>query len=203
MCRSMVDIQSAIAKIRWGIKKEDRRKKPQGKNIMSASATQGSHKKTENCQTLRLTGCEKVARWSLHLMYHRRHHQADLQLHQNNNSSLLGVYKGCTAHRLQAGLRLGINLSKWVGWGTCGDVSGLGLKVWVHCHSVASSSVLLHIIISLSVMLQLVKLLLLTRSEVHGVILLHEIFEEKESCGTEVHIPPMGPQTGTATHNQA
>jgi len=43
MCRSMVDIQSAAAEIRRG-KKEDRRKKPQGKNIMSASATQGGHK---------------------------------------------------------------------------------------------------------------------------------------------------------------
>jgi len=30
----MVDIQSATAEIRRGIKKEDRRKKPQGKNIM-------------------------------------------------------------------------------------------------------------------------------------------------------------------------
>ena len=46
MCRSMVDIQSATAEIRRGIKKiEDRRKKPQGKNIMSASATQGGHDK--------------------------------------------------------------------------------------------------------------------------------------------------------------
>jgi len=43
MCKSMVDIQSATAEIRRGIKKEDRRKKPQGKNIMSASATQGGH----------------------------------------------------------------------------------------------------------------------------------------------------------------
>jgi len=38
----MVDIQSAAAEIRLRIKKEDR-KKPQGKNIMSASATQGGH----------------------------------------------------------------------------------------------------------------------------------------------------------------
>ena len=45
MCGSMVDIQSAVAEIRRGIKKmiEDR-KKSQGKNIMSASATQGGHK---------------------------------------------------------------------------------------------------------------------------------------------------------------
>ena len=46
MCGSMVDIQSAAAEIRRGIKKiEEDRKKPQGKNIMSASATQGGHNK--------------------------------------------------------------------------------------------------------------------------------------------------------------
>jgi len=46
----MVDIQSAAAEIKRGIKKrkiEDRRKKPQGKNTMSASATQGGHNKTQ------------------------------------------------------------------------------------------------------------------------------------------------------------
>ena len=40
----MVDIQCAAAEIRQGKKEEDR-KKPQGKNIMSASATQGGHNK--------------------------------------------------------------------------------------------------------------------------------------------------------------
>jgi len=35
--------QAAMAKIRRGKKIERRRKKPQGKNIMSASATQGGH----------------------------------------------------------------------------------------------------------------------------------------------------------------
>jgi len=46
MCGSMVDIQSAAAEIRRGIKKDiEDRKKPQGKNIMSASATQGGHNK--------------------------------------------------------------------------------------------------------------------------------------------------------------
>jgi len=43
----MVDIQSVAAEIRRGIKKRKKiedRKKPQGKNIMSASATQGGHK---------------------------------------------------------------------------------------------------------------------------------------------------------------
>ena len=44
MCRSMADIHSATAEIRRGKKKEERKKKkPQGKNIMSASATQGGH----------------------------------------------------------------------------------------------------------------------------------------------------------------
>jgi len=38
----MVDIQCAAAEIRRGKKIEDR-KKPQGTNIMSASATQGGH----------------------------------------------------------------------------------------------------------------------------------------------------------------
>jgi len=38
----MVDIQSAAAEIRRKKKIEDR-KKPQGKNIMSASATHGGH----------------------------------------------------------------------------------------------------------------------------------------------------------------
>jgi len=42
MCGSMVDIQSATAEIRQG-KKEERKKKPQDDNIMSASATQGGH----------------------------------------------------------------------------------------------------------------------------------------------------------------
>jgi len=44
----MVDILSQTAEIRRGKKEEEeeeRRKKPQGKNIMSASATQGGHKK--------------------------------------------------------------------------------------------------------------------------------------------------------------
>jgi len=42
----MVDIHSASAEIRRGIKKDRKiedRKKSQGKNIMSASATQGGH----------------------------------------------------------------------------------------------------------------------------------------------------------------
>ena len=43
MCASMVDIKSAAAEIRRRIKKKIDRKKSQGKNIMSASATQGGH----------------------------------------------------------------------------------------------------------------------------------------------------------------
>jgi len=46
MCGTMVNIQSAASEIRRGIKKKiEDRKKPQGKNIMSASAMQGSHNK--------------------------------------------------------------------------------------------------------------------------------------------------------------
>jgi len=44
MCASMADIQFAMAEIRRG-KKERKQTKPQGKNIMSASATQGGDKK--------------------------------------------------------------------------------------------------------------------------------------------------------------
>jgi len=43
MCGRMVEIQSAMVEIRSGKKEEEERKKPQGKNIMSASATQGGH----------------------------------------------------------------------------------------------------------------------------------------------------------------
>jgi len=49
----MVDIQSAAAEIRRGIKKD--RKKLQGKNIMSASATQGGHKEDENIMICPIT----------------------------------------------------------------------------------------------------------------------------------------------------
>jgi len=49
----MVDIQSVTAEIRRGKEEERRRrKKPQDKNIMSASATQGGHKK--QCSKLML-----------------------------------------------------------------------------------------------------------------------------------------------------
>jgi len=44
MFGSMVGMQSEAAEIRRGIKKIER-KKSQGKNIMSASATQGGHNK--------------------------------------------------------------------------------------------------------------------------------------------------------------
>ena len=45
MCGSMVDIQCVTAEIRRGKKrrKTERKKKPQNKNIMSASAMQGDH----------------------------------------------------------------------------------------------------------------------------------------------------------------
>jgi len=43
MCRRMVDIHSETAEIRRGKKKKEEDRKPQGKNIMSAVATQGGH----------------------------------------------------------------------------------------------------------------------------------------------------------------
>jgi len=46
----MIDIQSAAAEIRRGKKKKKDIKKPQGKNIMSASATQGGHNDQTNYQ---------------------------------------------------------------------------------------------------------------------------------------------------------
>jgi len=49
----MVDIQSAAAEIKRGIKKD--RKKSQGKNIMSASATQGGHKQGKNIMVCPIT----------------------------------------------------------------------------------------------------------------------------------------------------
>jgi len=53
MCGSIVDIHSATAEIKR--EKKKKKKKPQGKNMMSASATQGSHKKLNltqiNCNT--------------------------------------------------------------------------------------------------------------------------------------------------------
>jgi len=41
----MADIQSVVAEIRRGKKEEDRRKKPQGKNITVCPITQGDHNK--------------------------------------------------------------------------------------------------------------------------------------------------------------
>jgi len=43
MCGSMVDIQSATADLRRGIKKDRRRRNHKDENIMAASTTQGGH----------------------------------------------------------------------------------------------------------------------------------------------------------------
>ena len=61
MCGSVVDIQSATAEIRRGIKK-DRKKKPQLKNIMSASATQGGRNKNAKMYRTREPRCRVVYR---------------------------------------------------------------------------------------------------------------------------------------------
>ena len=44
MCESMVDIQCAAAEIRRGKKEDKKKKNLHGKNITSASATEGGHK---------------------------------------------------------------------------------------------------------------------------------------------------------------
>ena len=54
MCASMADIQSATAEIGWG--QEKRKKKPQGKNIMSTSATQNGHNNCGYKQTNQFNG---------------------------------------------------------------------------------------------------------------------------------------------------
>jgi len=46
MCGSMADVQFATAEIIGEEKKIDRKKKPQGKNIMSLSATQRGRNNT-------------------------------------------------------------------------------------------------------------------------------------------------------------
>jgi len=57
MCASMTDIQSAMADIRRG--KKDRKKKPQGKNIISASATHGGHNKYSTISIIFGTDCRQ------------------------------------------------------------------------------------------------------------------------------------------------
>jgi len=58
MCGSMVDILSPTAEIRQGNKKEERQKKRQDENIMSASATQRGHNQSSVINTdSRITGC--------------------------------------------------------------------------------------------------------------------------------------------------
>ena len=64
----MVDIQPAAAEIRRGKKGKIDRKKPQGKNIMSASATQGGHNQpatARNWATISSTPSHRDNRFSV------------------------------------------------------------------------------------------------------------------------------------------
>jgi len=55
MCTSMADIQSATAEIRRGKKERKKeRRNHKAKNIMSASATQGGHKKHQATESTHL-----------------------------------------------------------------------------------------------------------------------------------------------------
>ena len=62
MCGSMVDIQSATAEISRGKKKKNREKKPQDKNIMSASAMQGGHNYNDNRYSVTIQLNVRIAR---------------------------------------------------------------------------------------------------------------------------------------------
>jgi len=55
----MVDIQSATAEIRQGIKKERRSKKPQGKNIIACPIPQGGIK-SQRLGKMGMTGHEET-----------------------------------------------------------------------------------------------------------------------------------------------
>jgi len=70
MCRSMVDVQSAAAKIKRGKKKD--RKKPQGQNIMSACARQGGHKQDKNIMSASATqgGHKEIEEIKQRLVYY-------------------------------------------------------------------------------------------------------------------------------------
>jgi len=62
MCGSMIDIQSAMAEIRRGNKnRRTETEETTGKNMMSASATQGGHKKAAS--PLHVHGRTVFARW--------------------------------------------------------------------------------------------------------------------------------------------
>jgi len=63
MCASMADIQSATAEIRRG--KKDRKKKPQAKNIIFTSATQGGHNKYSTISIIFGTDCRERGLWDL------------------------------------------------------------------------------------------------------------------------------------------
>jgi len=67
MCRSMIDIQSATAGIRRGKKKD--RKKPRGKNIMSASATQSGHNNFKNMDQYQYFLVYKICKESIFSVY--------------------------------------------------------------------------------------------------------------------------------------
>jgi len=83
----MVDIQSAAAEIRQGIKKGRQiEERNHGKNIMSAPATQGDHNNVK----------QHGAPWQIHLKIRLlastrhpcRHHQCNLPMWENMTSSI-------------------------------------------------------------------------------------------------------------------
>ena len=98
MCGSMADIQSAAAEIRRG-KKERKKKKPPGKNIMSASATQGGHKNQYSSEV----GSVKCG-----VLYNSGKSDEEFSLRrvQSLQSSTKRFVEQHVMYRLQHGLRL-------------------------------------------------------------------------------------------------
>jgi len=97
MCRSrpMVDIQSATAEIRrWIKKKKKELKKPQDKNIMSASATQGGHNKRIHASRADEVAGELSYRFTdlNSARLHRTHKSLSFVIIKGWNGLILGAY---------------------------------------------------------------------------------------------------------------
>ena len=83
MCRSMVDIQSAAAEIRRGIKKIKKIETNHRAKYMSASATQGSHNEMEGSRPMQhgySSSLTKVATTLLEFICHMGSHSVTCHL---------------------------------------------------------------------------------------------------------------------------
>jgi len=80
----MVDVESATVEIRRGKnKKERKKKKPQGKNIMSASATKGGHNQCRPMVSKPYDPADAISVFSV---------QQTIQANTSNDTRLLYIY---------------------------------------------------------------------------------------------------------------